>query len=173
MFTQVKKMNEAFMNPEGDPRNPDWLRIRSQAMNIIDEFGELMVALGASPGRVKAAVTSFKANIHFHNEPVMDDVRDALCDINVFSLGTHHFMGVDAVRDMEAVLEGVMSRFVKDEADYHATVAMHRGKGVPDVYPVGEFPCMIIKSARNQPDAPEGKFLKSASYKPTVFYKIE
>jgi hypothetical protein len=30
-----------------------------------------------------------------------------------------------------------------------------------------------LKSARDQPDAPMGKFLKSASYKPTQFYKID
>lgn len=173
MFNLVTMMNEAFQNPQGDPKNPDWLRVRNQAINIIDEFGELMVALGADPGRIKSCVTNFKANLIFLNTPVMDDVRDALCDINMFSLGTHHFLGIDANRDMQAVVEGVMTRFVKDRADFFATIRMHREKGVVDVYPVGEFPTMIIKSARDQPDAPKGKFLKSASYKPTVFYTIE
>lgn len=173
MFELVKKMNEAFQNPEGDPKNINWVKVRNQAKNILDEFAELMIALGADPTRTQACVSNFKANLIFFNAPQLDDVRDALCDINVFSLGTHHFMGIDANRDMQAVIEGVMTRFVKDEADYHATIKMHRDKGVTDVYPVGEFPTMIIKSARDQKDAPKGKFLKSASFKPTVFYRVE
>ena len=44
--------------------------------------------------------------------------------------------------------------------------------GVTDVYFEGEYPTMIMKSASDQPDAPKGKFLKSASYKEPVFYPV-
>jgi hypothetical protein len=71
--------------------------------------------------------------------------------------------------DMDAVIKGVMTRFVKDEADWEATVALHESKGVAFTYSEGQYPTMIVKSAQDQPDAPKGKFLKSASYQNTVF----
>jgi hypothetical protein len=46
---------------------------------------------------------------------------------------------------------------------------MHTMKGVHDVYFEGEYPTMVMKSGSDQPDAPKGKFLKSASYKEPVF----
>ena len=117
-------------------------------MNILDEYCELMDAI---------------ASQH------IDDTRDALCDIQVFANGAQHLMGVDGDDDMHAVVDGVMTRFIKDDADLKATMELHRAKGVSMVYFEGEFPKMIMKSAVDQPDAPKGKFLKSASYSNTVF----
>jgi hypothetical protein len=71
--------------------------------------------------------------------------------------------------DMNAVLDAVMTRFIKDQYDLEATIAMHLAKGVPHVYIEGGYPTMILKSAEDQPDAPRGKFLKSASYRKPVF----
>jgi hypothetical protein len=167
-------MNEAFGNPEGDPSNIDIDRIRSQCKNILDEFVELMVALGANKSRIEAARTSFLAQLVFDSkfEDDISHVRDALIDIHVFAYGAHHLMGIDADRDMGSVISGVMSRFIKDEADKEATIAKHAAKGVIEVYFEGEYPAMIMKSAVDQPDAPKGKFLKSASYKEPVFYQL-
>jgi hypothetical protein len=70
---------------------------------------------------------------------------------------------------MHTVVDAVFTRFIKDEADKAATIALHAAKGVTDVYFEGEYPKMVMKSASDQPDAPKGKFLKSASYSQPVF----
>lgn len=169
-FQCVAAMNTAFGNPAGDAASIDWNRIRKQCLNITDELGELFVALGADPGAVKHLVGALKwvasKQVHLVDP---DDVRDALCDIHVFGYGAHHLMGVDADADMSAVIDGVMTRFIKDETDKEATVAKHADAGVTDVYFEGDFPIMVMKSGSDQPDAPKGKFLKSASYREPVF----
>lgn len=147
-FTRVKDMNAAFHNLPGDYTNLDWAGITSWAKNILDEYDELLEAI-AQKDPVKA--------------------RDALCDIQVFACGLQNKMGVDGDADMNAVIDGVLTRFVKDWADLEATIKMHAEKGVKLVYTEGEFPRMVLKSSVDQPDAPKGKFLKSASYKDTVF----
>jgi hypothetical protein len=141
-------MNTAFGNPKGSIQDIDWQRLRSQCHNILDEYNELMHALA---------------------ERNVEGVRDALCDIQVFANGAQHLMGVDGDDDMHAVVDGVMTRFIKDADDLQATVVLHAAKGVTKVYFEGIFPKMIMKSAVDQPDAPMGKFLKSASYINTVF----
>lgn len=83
--------------------------------------------------------------------------------------------GLDAEQqqaDMEAVIKGNMTRFVKDADDMAATMAVHAKKGVTETFVEGEFPTAILKSAKDQPDAPKGKFLKSASYEQTVFTEL-
>lgn len=147
-FQRVAEMNTAFGNPKGNASNIEWKRLEKQCRNILDEYCELMDAIASE-------------NI--------DDVRDALCDIQVFANGAQHLMGVDGDDDMHAVVDGVMTRFIKDADDLQATVVLHAAKGVTKVYFEGVFPKMIMKSAVDQPDAPMGKFLKSASYINTVF----
>ena len=172
-YQSVAAMNTAFGNPKGNPQEIDWNRVRKQSLNIVDEFGELMVALGADKNIIKAAIENMKwAATHVVNPVDPEGVRDALCDIHVFAYGSHHFMGIDADVDMVAVVDGVMTRFVKDDADMAATVALHAAKGVTDVYFEGEYPTMVMKSASDQPDAPKGKFLKSASYEQTTFPSV-
>ena len=170
-FRRVSEMNEAFGNPKGDPSNIE--RVRKQCLNIVDELGELFVALGADPELLKGAVGHLKwvAGRQVYNTN-LTDARDALCDIHVFTYGAHHLLGIDADTDMAAVIDGVMTRFIKDADDKQATIAMHASKGVADVYFEGEYPHMVMKSASDQPDAPKGKFLKSASYRDTVFPKV-
>lgn len=171
-FSLVSVMNTAFGNMPGNAGAIDWNRVRKQCLNIADEFGELMIAMGANPEAIKLAVAHLKAAA---TQEVREnaisplDVRDALCDIHVFTYGAHHLMGIDADGDMRAVVDGVMTRFIKNEYDKQATIAMHAAAGVSDVYFEGSFPTMVMKSASDQPDAPKGKFLKSASYMQPIF----
>ena len=164
-------MNEAFGNSKGNPSSIDLDRLRSQTRNILDEYLEVQIALGASQESVKALRDAAKG-IRYERDMNLDDVRDGLCDIHVFAYGAHHLVGVDADLDMNAVVDGVMTRFVKDEADKQDTIAKHAAMGVTEVYFEGEYPVMVMKSAVDQPDAPKGKFLKSASYSEPVFHKV-
>lgn len=147
-FQQVAEMNAAFGNPKGSYDAVDYTALTAQCKNILDEYNELTLAL-------------------INDDPVA--IRDALCDIQVFAMGAQHLMGVDGDADMKAVVDGVMTRFIKDADDLTATIALHAAKGVTKVYFEGEFPKMVMKSAEDQPDAPKGQFLKSASYQDTVF----
>lgn len=142
-FDFVTGMNEAFGNPRGDRTAIDLDKLKNQCKNILDEYNELMEAI--------------------ENKDIAK-IRDSLVDVHVFAYGAQHFMGINADADMEAVLDGVYTRFIKDPDDMGATIAKHFDKGVTDVYFEGDYPYRIMKSARDQPDAPKGKFLKSASY---------
>lgn len=164
-------MNTAFGNPQGDPHNIDWKRVRSQFKNVGHEFVELMTALGADPIAL-GGITHLIDGLQFPGNPDLDKVRDASRDVVVFADGGHHFMGYDADVDMKTVIDGVMTRFIKDEADLHATIQLHGNKGVWDTRTEGTYPTMILKSTTDQPDAPVGKFLKSASYKEPIFYQL-
>lgn len=168
-FQLVAEMNEAFGNRRGNPAAPEIGRVRAQCANILHEFGELMVALGADAAQVKQLIEPFN-HLGFGAFFNLDDIRDALCDIHVFAYGAHHLLGLDADRDMQEVVSKVMTRFIKDEADKQATIALHAARGVTQVYFEGDYPTMIMKSAADQPDAPRGKFLKSASFSEPKFY---
>jgi hypothetical protein len=171
-FETVSVMNEAFGNPQGDPTNIDYDRIRAQCINIGHEFVELLNALGADPYYTNMLLR-ITNDIGFSLTADLDAVRDALCDIHVFAYGAHHLMGIDANKDMATVVNAVMTRFVKDPQDQQETIDKHAAKGVREVYFEGTYPTMIMKSAVDQPDAPKGKFLKSASYKEPVFYTVK
>lgn len=145
---RIAEMNTAFGNPRGNPSSIDHQKLKSQCKNILDEYIELMDAIAAGD---------------------LDGVRDALCDIQVFASGAQHMMGVNADADMHAVIDGVMTRFIKTPDDRLATMMMHHAKGVTEIYFEGDYPRMVMKSKVDQPDAPKGKFLKSASYSATVF----
>ena len=170
-FKRVAEMNAAFGNQPGNPAAINVVKLRNQSRNILDEYCELQLALGASPQTVQALRDAAKG-ISYASEAIeLDDVRDALSDIHVFAYGAHHIMGIDADKDMDAVVDGVMTRFVKDETDKQATIALHASRGVTHVYFEGTFPRMVMKSAEDQPDAPKGKFLKSSSYTNTKFHE--
>lgn len=148
-FQRVAEMNTAFGNHVGDANNIDWDKLTNQCKNILDEYQNELVGYLATRN--------------------LTGVRDTLGDIQVFAMGGQHIAGVDGDADMNDIVDGVMTRFVKDEADLAATIAKHAAKGVTQVYTEGEYPKMILKSLVDQPDAPKGKFLKSASYQDTVF----
>lgn len=167
-------MNEAFNNPKGNFNQLDIKRIRKQCANIFDEYCELLLALGAIDDRV------FQELHHYHVDVLnsfekpggtvdVDQIRDSLCDIQVFASGAQHLMGVNADDDMTEVVSKVMTRFIKSDEDKELTIKKHAAKGVTDVYFEGEYPTMVMKSASDQPDAPQGKFLKSASFQEPKF----
>lgn len=173
-FALVAAMNVAFHNPKGDYSNLDPQRLSKQMLNVADELGEFYKAMGASKAIIEAGVAAFKEHIREaladpDNTPDRIKMRDAMCDVQVFAMGGQHFMGVDGDDDMAAVVGGVMTRFIKDDADKAATIAKHAAAGVTDVYFEGEYPTMVMKSGSDQPDAPKGKFLKSASFSEPVF----
>ena len=133
------------------------------------------MALGGNKEKISAAVAAFKhaivATLAASTKPVdLDGVRDGLTDIHVFAYGAHHLMGIDADRDMASVIDGVMTRFVKNDEDLNKTLEKHAKNGITEVYTEGEYPTLVVKSAVDQQDAPKGKFLKSASYTEPVFY---
>jgi hypothetical protein len=178
-FQLVAEMNEAFGNPKGDFDNINEDQLRSQILNIHDEYLEVLSALGLDEeaiDRIRTIHRAFTAPEYFNKHGLKPlnkaELRDGLCDIQVFAMGAQHRAGVDGDRDMQDVISGVMTRFIKDEADKEATIALHAAKGVTDVYFEGEYPKMVMKSASDQPDAPKGKFLKSASYQNTVFRPV-
>lgn len=167
-FELVWDMNVAFGNGGKLQSAAQHLeRIRNQCKNIPHEYCELLVALGHDKQKVARALQAFEQiiaseapdNSKFH----MGKARDACADIHVFTYGGQAFIGCDGDADVKEVVSKVMTRFIKDEADKQATIALHAAKGVTDVYFEGEYPKMIMKSASDQPDAPVGKFLKSAS----------
>lgn len=151
MFKQVSKMNEAFGNPKGNPGEIDFARLDKQCSNILDEYNELQAALAAK-------------------DPIL--VRDALCDIMVFTLGAFHFMGADADADMDVVYGSNMSKFIKDDEDKEKTEAKYKALGVPYVLE-GEYPIMRLRCTETIVGADgesyrANKILKSASYTPPV-----
>jgi hypothetical protein len=176
-FMLVAHMNNAFNNPKGFTTSIDWNRVAKQSLSIADELAEVFVALGADKASAQLAAHNFKNNLETLRKEgsgnvSLNGVRDGLSDIHVFAYGAHHFMGIDADRDMYSVIDGVMTRFIKNEADKEATIKFHAERGVTDVYFEGDYPTMIMKSGSDQPDAPKGKFLKSASYTEPVFYEV-
>lgn len=174
-FQRVSEMNVAFGNPKGDYSDVDWDRVRAQFRNIFDEYCEGLKALGLGQDDIDGLKEAHKAFAHpldFTEDVNPLQVRDALADIQVFKDGACHMMGVDGDADMHAVIDGVMTRFIKDPKDEARTIAKHAAKGVTEVYFEGEYPKRVMKSAVDQPDAPKGKFLKSASYTDTVFPEV-
>ena len=170
-FQRVAAMNEAFGNAKGDANNIDWANVKNQCKNLFDEYCELLTALGISEDKLLELKALHRSVVHRDNfyEGDVESIRDALCDIQVFAQGAQHMMGYDGDNDMHDVVDGVMSRFIKDDADKVATMQLHAAKGVLNVYFEGEYSKMVMKSAIDQPDAPKGKVLKSASYTNTVF----
>lgn len=171
-FQRVAEMNTAFGNPKGDAQNIDWPKILNQCKNLFDEYCELLIGLGMPAEKLmelRSAHQKYVVGLNFDNEPDVEAVRDALCDIQVFDLGAQHLMGYDGDNDMDDVVDGVMTRFIKSPEDRCRTMELHHAKGVTQVYFEGEYPKVVMKSAVDQPDAPKGKFLKSASYVNTVF----
>lgn len=174
-FMLVAHMNNAFGNPKGFANKIDWERIAKQSLNIADELAETFVAMGADKSQAKAAAAIFKKTLedlrtNSNGKVDVNGVRDGLSDIHVFAYGAHHLMGIDADRDLASVIDGVMTRFIKDDKDKQASILVHAAKGVTDVSFEGNYPTAIMRSNSDQPDAPKHKFLKSASYVDTVFY---
>lgn len=156
MYAQVSDLNNHFGNPQGDPYNPKWDRLESQAKNILDEYHELMDD-GIKPKNLK-------------------EVRDAICDILVFTLGLAHMAGVPVLDDMDAVDFSNRTKFCKDQATVDATVAKYAALDV-ETYVDGEFPMKRVKSAKEQVGNDKKvyqahKMLKSVYFKEPVFEEL-
>lgn len=100
MFGEVSCMNLAFGNTFGNNTNA---RIQKQCANIPDEFKELQAAIASKD---------------------FTEVRDAMCDILVFSLGAFHLMGRDfdelyGHNDVSHILYHGRSTFEALEAHAH------------------------------------------------------
>lgn len=171
-FQYVSEMNEAFGNPKGKPFDFSNSRIRAQMKNILDEYKEFEEGITLLENyRILVDVygVPYDANVH---AKILEKVRDAICDIQVFAMGAQHLIGVDGDRDMASVLDGVMTRFCRTPEELAETRAKFAAKGVTETYTQGEFPKLVLKSAVDQPDAPKDKFLKSVGYTDTVFYPV-
>ncbi len=198
MFEQVCAMNEAFGNPPGRPEDfdamPDllhggqlhydenaWSRLQRQCENIAGK----LYTHGPTPqgnGFINGEALELLQALAERN-PLK--VRDALCDIMVFTLGAYHFMGYDADADMDAVLAGVMTRFCQTEDEVQRTLDKWNAQidperttpaapGAPLLTIHGEFPRKFIRAAADLYTlagefVPKGKFLKSVGYRDAVF----
>ena len=152
MFNDVSFMNSMFGNPKGYPDDPNWGKLLNQARNIQDEYLELLTAI---------------------NEKDVTEVRDALCDIMVFTLGMYHFLGHDANGDMAKVYESNMSKFCSNPEELSGTVIHYNALGV-QAYIGGEFPFKYVKSLKQQTgldgkNYPQDKFLKNINWKEPIF----
>lgn len=163
-------MNEAFGNKKGDPHAINAQKLLKQCTNIGAEYIELMQGFGK---KVTITIEDLPTDQRIRADKTVDHIRDALCDINVFSLGGHHLMGYDARLDMRAVYESNMSKFITGKDELIATQDKFDTLGV-EFYREGAFPRMCLKSATDQqmPEYPKGKFLKGINTKKPVFYQI-
>ena len=152
MFKDVSLMNEMFGNLKGDPNIINWPRVENQSKNILDEYEELLEALR-------------------QEDPAQ--LRDALCDIMVFTLGVYHLIGGDADKDMQEVYRSNMSKFCTNKDELEKTINYYNRIGIK-VYGGGEFPYAYVKSLSTQIGAngrsyPKDKFLKCINWKEPNF----
>lgn len=120
-FTDVQQLNRAF-GLEYGAKAGDWEFLENYVKNIFDEYEELLEAIAAKD---------------------VKEVRDALCDINVFSMGGHHHIGHDADADMKAVSDSNMSKFIPNDDVMEATIKKYADLGVV-VVPGGEYPIKYV-----------------------------
>lgn len=188
MFSYVCAMNAAFGNAQGVARqllpppagdaqarqlhDGAWQRLQKQCENIGGRLqpGDPTFGIGAI-NIINGEVLELLEAIARRD---LDGVRDALCDIMVFALGAFHIAGLDADADMTAVLDGVMTRFCRNEEELDQTVERWAKKGITRVHTHGAFPTLCVKATEDQTAdngefIPAGKFLKSVGYRDTVF----
>ena len=157
MFERVAEMNTLFGNSHGAAwqRSDPFEKIPFVVKCIRSEVVELETAL-----------------LNSDLDKALDGVRDGLCDILVFALGAFHDLGIDANRDMDVVVDAVLTRFCKDEQSLIATCAKYDALGVR-YYAEGTYPYVCLKSAEDQGDEyPKGKFLKAVGYKTPTFEAV-
>lgn len=162
MFNDVSKMNLAFGNPKGDPNNIDWDRLTAQCVNIAKN-------VQGQAGEVEELYQALEARDSI-------GVRDALCDIMVFTLGAFHLMGADADSDMKAVFESNMSKFCRNVEELGATMNKYENLDLK-VYAEGVYPFVCVKSAEDQMDRngkhySKGKFLKGVGFQEPAFTDV-
>lgn len=163
MFKQVSHMNEVFGNQKGDYKNTDWVKLNNQCLNILDEYNEL-IDDGIKPRNIK-------------------EVRDALCDILVFTLGAYHMIGYDAEKDMTEVYNSNMSKICSTQKELDETTKYYedldikvysRVKYNTSITLQGVFEFGVVYSSIDQSDKNgkvyrANKFLKSVNWSEPVF----
>lgn len=187
MFAIVSAMNVAFGNAQGHAQqllplpaeasaqqrtiaDGAWERLSKQCDNIGGKL-DVHSADGQHNGIINGEVLELLQAIERRD---LNGTRDALCDIMVFTLGAFHIAGLDADADMQAVIDGVMTRFCRNEEELEQTLQKWRDKGIDKLATYGSFPTMCVKSTEDQvtfdgEQVPKGKFLKSIGYRDTVF----
>ena len=154
-FTDVAKLNTLWGNLKGDPQNPNWAKLEAQGKNILDEYNELMDD-GIGPKN-------------------MTEVRDAICDILVFTYGLAHLAGINVDEDMLAVNESNLSKFCKDDYELSDTIHFYETKVGIKVHAEGEYPEVRVRSTIEQVGTFDGKkyqankILKCVNWKEPVF----
>ena len=149
------------------------------------DYAERALGAGMNPIRVDPSNPSFGQILDFYLPELdrlfsdvlmpaiaardLDSVIDALQHINTTAFLAQVHLGVDPQEDMHNAIDGVMTRSCEDQADLQATLDFWENEKGLEVYVVGEFPNKAVKSAKDQPDAPQGKFLKSASTRKPVY----
>lgn len=170
MFKSVQLMNVLFGNVGGDaetlmlnPADEGWERVVKQCNNIA----------GTPGGIIKGEVKELQDALIKRD---FNEIRDALCDIMVFTLGAYHMLGVDAEKDMRSVISALMSRFCKNDEELRLTKEKYAHLGV-ELYEQGNFPYKCLKSTHDQTGLdndiyPKGKFVKCVNYSKPVFYSV-
>lgn len=148
MIQDVKDMNVAFGNPEGDIENVNWEDLRTQIRCIPEEIDETMEAIDE------------------HN---VTKLIDGISDICVFAIGAAHKAGFDLEKSMKAVYISNMSKFITDDLLLAQTIAKYNQLGIA-VGEAGEYPTKYVFSMFDQYDVnekfyPKNKFLKSVAFK--------
>ena len=161
---EVKDMNVAFGKPEGNisdfitlvdtPADYDkWEVLRTQANCIPEELNELFEAL---------------------DEYDINEVRDAVCDILVFTIGLGHLAGMNLEHDMHKVYESNMSKFCATQNILDLTIKKYSDMGV-EVEERGSWPRKYVVSSKDQWSSdmtklfPKGKFLKGINFEAPDF----
>jgi hypothetical protein len=152
MFEDVSNFNTAIGNPKGDSTNIEWSRIERQLQLIEEEFEELKQAI-----RDRDEV----------------ELRDAMCDTLVTTLGMYHISGFDADDDMAEVSDSNFSKLCMDVQESEATQVWYDNLGV-ETHLFGDYPDMAVKVTNSVKGTdgkfyPAGKGLKNINWKEPNF----
>lgn len=131
---------------------------------IVDTLNSVLVDTGTALGIVSSVIAW---------KPRIKEIARLLLNICANVTNLQFTLGIDPNADMYSVITGVMSRFCKDQLSLEYSIKIWKTKGVIETYTEGEFPTVVLKSAKDQPDAPKGKFLKSVDTTPAKFMPID
>lgn len=159
MFFDVTFMNDVFGRLQANSHDPV-AAMPMQAGLIQEELDELKDAVAKITTRDESGALA-------PSTEEFNEIRDAIADILVVTLGAAAILGYDVSHDMQMVFESNMSKLVKNEADWEATKAKYAAIGV-EVELRGSFPvayALVAKTVTiNGKVYPKGKFMKSVTF---------